>query len=192
LVKPEEFDELIAEHGPGAAYAKVAELVEQRMGQALDERMAPLQPLMNRSQGVELATQVFDSESERTSPDGQRIYPELDPETPESDAVVAIWTEMLADPDFSEIAFTRHGVRQAVLEYRARGGNSQPAPPEPPVHADRGAAIQDMGRGGRSPSPVPPGPTRRLLGGDLEAAARKAVVANQHPIFGTTVETRRP
>lgn len=185
-ITEDEFNRIVAEDGISAAFAKMAEAVDEIVDQRTEERFADVAPIVNRERGAAMAAELFGQAADLTTEDGSYLYPELDPDQPSSDAVVSIWQRRLSDEGFRAIAFTPTAVELAVLEYRA-GANSQPASaPTAPAARPDAAALQGMGRQG-SPSPASPGPTRRMIV-DPEETARRIIADRTHSVFGVTQE----
>ena len=185
----DEVDTMIAEKGPAAAFRHLAQLADSRVEELVDERMAVVQPLVQRNQAVEVSSEIFTRLSQMANQDGSPLFPELDPEDPRSDVVIARWTENLSNPRLRSIAFTDAGVELAVQQLRAEGAlesQPQPAPSKKTASPTQRAAavLQGMGKTSRAPVPAP-GPTKPV---DLEEAARLAIVASKHPIFGARLE----
>jgi len=182
---PDEIDSVIADKSPGAAFQRLSDLIEERVGELVEERTRDIQPLVVRNKAVDAAAELFETLSEQRDGSGNRIFPELDPADPRSDLVVQQWRENLNDPGLAPIAFTEAAVRFALTQVRASEvSQPQSAPSRPAPRSN--AALMSMGRT-PSPSPAAPGPTRTLPV-DLEEAARAAVAARQHPVFGAVVE----
>lgn len=183
LIVPEEIDSIIAEKSPAAAFQRMAELIEARVGELVDERTKDIQPVVNRAKAVDAAAELFEGLSNRADAAGNRAIPELDPEDPRSDMVVAQWRENLNDPALRDIAFTEAAVVLALNQVRlAQASHPQPASPKP---AGRKAAAALVGMSGGVRQPTSAGPTRPA---DLEEAARLAVKAREHPVFGVIQE----
>jgi hypothetical protein len=191
LVSREEFDALVAEKGPAEAFARIAELTEQRLEEALEESQRETRPLVRQHQVADKTAQTFDGAALLKGADGQPLYPEIaNPDSPEAVAVYELWQRNFADPQLAPLAFTPHAVRMAVMEYRA-AANGQPASrgPRTPAGAAVGArreadrSLQSMGTDSRSSArPAAPGP----VGGD-EERIQAAMRAQRHPVFGVTV-----
>jgi hypothetical protein len=184
-ITEDEFNRIVAEDGISAAFQKMAEAVDEVVDQRTEERFQEIAPIVNRERGAEMAASLFGEAADLQTEDGNYVFPELDPDQPSSDAVVAIWQRRLQDETFRNIAFTPTAVELSVLEYRSGLNSTASAPPAPAARPDA-AALQGMGRQG-SPSPASPGPTRRMIV-DPEETARRIIADRTHSVFGVTHE----
>jgi hypothetical protein len=188
LVSDEEFDQLVAEHGPAKAFRRLAELTESRLAEALEESQRDIRPILQRTQAADRTAETFDSCAALKDEKGSPLFPEIgDPNSPEAQAVFAIWQRNFSDPALAPLAFTSQGVRIAVLEHRAVNG--QPASSRPrtapaaAVAARRTAdrTLQSMGTSGGPSARPAPGHV-----GDDEERVQAALAAQRHPVFGVT------
>lgn len=192
LVSDEEFDGLVAEHGPAKAFRRLAELTESRLAEALEEQTRDIRPIVQRTHAAERTAETFDGCAALKDEQGRPLYPEIgDPNAPAAQQVFEIWQRNFSDPALAPLAFTQHGIRMAVLEYRAANGQPASSRPRTPagaaVTARRSAdrVLQSMGTGGAAgPRPGGPGSV-----GDDEERIRAAIRATQHPIFGVTMRS---
>jgi hypothetical protein len=184
----DEVNRMIVDDGIDAVIERLSDLVEERIEQTADEKFAPLKPIADRKAGVEMAIEAFDREANRTTKDGSFVFPELDPSSPSSDAIVQIWQRrVFEDESFRARAFDPLAIEACVLEYRS--GVTSTAPPPAPAPAARpdAAALQGMGRQA-SPSPTAPGPVRRIIL-DPEETIRRLTASRSDNPFGVTVES---
>lgn len=192
LINEDELNSIIASEGPVAAFRKMAELVESRNEQLLEDATRDTKPLVNQFTGTQRAVELFDAATAQKDPSGAPVYPELqDPSSPAGQAVFGIWQRNTNDPALAPLAFTPHALRIAVNEYRAQAANGQPASRAPRTEAGQAvvarraadASLQSMGVGGRSALRPSPGPVE-----SNEEAVRRIESSRRHDIFGVSVE----
>jgi hypothetical protein len=191
LVSGEEFDALVVEHGPAKAFARLAELTEQRLTEALEERDRETRPLVRERQAADATAKTFDSAAELVDETGKPLYPEIaDPNSPQAQAVFALWQRNFRDPALAPLAFTQHGIEIAINKFRADNGQPASRGPRTPAGASTSArraadqSLQSMGTDSRgSARPGAAGP----VGRDDEERIQAAQRAARHPIFGVTV-----
>ncbi|MGH2362459.1 MAG: hypothetical protein ACRDGM_18195, partial [bacterium] len=181
----EEIDRMIAEKSPAAAFKHITDLFESEVGRLVAEQTRDLEPIVNRARAVDAGAALFERASDLRDAQGNRLIPELDPEDPRSDLVVAQWRRNLEDSALAPISFTDAGIQLALTQVRLEAASQpQPASPKPAPSGRASKTLQSMGSSSRTPTETP-GPTRPV---NLEEAARLAVLARQHPVFGVTVE----
>lgn len=191
LVSDEELDALIAEHGPGRAFKRFAELVEQRQAELLEEATRDSKPIVQERRAAEAAAQTFESAAALKDESGNPVYPELsDPNSPAGQAVFNLWQRNFKNPQLAPLAFTPTGIEIAINAFRA--ANGQPAPVAPRTAAGAAvvarrsadASLQSMGTGTRSSvRPGGPGPV-----GSTEERVQRLIRSRQHEVFGVAVE----
>jgi len=193
LISDDEFDALVVEHGPAKAFRRLAELMDQRLDEALEESQRDVVPIVRERMVAQRTAETFDGAAAVKGTDGRPLYPEIgDANSPEAEAVFNIWQRNFADPALAPLAFTPTGIRIAVNEYRAANGQpSSRTPltkPAAAVEARRAAdrSLQSMGTDGRAGvRPGSPG-----AGGGDEEQVHSLIRARQHPIFGVAVSGR--
>lgn len=184
----DEVNRMIVDDGIDAVIERLSDLVDERIEQTADEKFAPLKPIADRKIGTEMAIEAFDRQANRTAKDGSFVFPELDPDQPSSDAIVAIWQRrVFEDEAFRERAFDPLAIEACVLEYRSGATSTAPQEeaPKPSTRA-AAAAIQGMGRTA-SPNPGAPGPVRRMVI-DPEETIRRIVADRSSNAFGVFQE----